>query len=168
MSVHNMVGNPWFKSIHFSERGFPEKVLLEGEDEARDYTIHCSRIVWVVPEKGVVIKLEADGFGGEQTSREGTMYEVLSKEEVVRVPERLGAGEEVTDSGVIWWSVHQYIEIDRSVEATDEELREICEWGSLWSLHDIDPEDRGESTTDGEANVGFDKNGKWWVLDYGF
>lgn len=143
-----------------------DKVKLQGEDFWRKRDLHCSRSVFLLKDKGLVLKFED---GDWQTYTEKSNYKTFSKKHRKRVPKHFGcyALTKKSDEFDIWVSVHQYIDIDRTKEMTEKQEEALQVWCDETEVGDVDPEDRGECTTCEDANSGIDKNCKWWVLDYG-
>lgn len=142
------------------------KVKLQGENFCRKRDLQCSRSVFLLKDKGLVLKFED---GDWQTYTEKSNYKDFSKKHRKRVPKHFGCYDltKKSEEFDIWVSVHQYIDIDRTKVMTKKQENALQVWCDETEVYEVGPDDRCNCTTDDEANSGIDKNGKWWVLDYG-
>jgi len=142
------------------------EVKLQGESFWRKRDLQCSRSVFLLKDKGLVLKFED---GDLQTYIEKSNYKTFSKKHRKRVPGYFGCYDltKKLDELDIQVSVHQYIDIDRTKEMTKKQEKALQAWCDETGVDDVGPEDRSDYTACEDANSGIDKNGKWWVLDYG-
>lgn len=152
------VGSKWIKSPYYEDNGVG--------------TSTC-RNVFIIPEKEAVIKFGVDpDYGTPQNEAEWEFYtNTLEEDHKGLFPKLLDFKEICRKSQEEYleanYTVHQYVNIDRNkdiLESQQEELEDLIEY---YKLEDVHPDERGESTTDTDANVGIDKEGRLWILDYG-
>ena len=116
------------------------EIKLQGENFWRKIDLQCSRSVFLLKDKGLVLKFED---GDWQTRTEEDNYKGFSKKHRKRVPKHFGCYDLTKKSGEfdIWVSVHQYIDIDRTKEMTEKQLDKLQVWcDDITEVGDVGPD----------------------------